>query len=207
MTPREKLKKGINELGLSVNQDQEEVLFQYLKLLEKWNKRFNLTAVRDFNEMVPLHMLDSLSIARFINTKRLLDVGSGAGLPGIPLAIYFPDIKVTLLDSNGKKVRFCRQAILELGLKNVEAVQTRIESFQDANSFGQVTSRAFTSLDKMVKLLQKQLSAKSELLAMKGTVPVDEIELLQKTGYRVDIHTLIVPFVNARRHLIKIQGF
>ncbi|NNJ91457.1 MAG: 16S rRNA (guanine(527)-N(7))-methyltransferase RsmG [Gammaproteobacteria bacterium] len=204
MTPREKLHKGILELGLAVNEQQEGALFQYLQLLEKWNQKFNLTAVRDINEMVSLHLLDSLSIAPFINTRTLLDVGSGAGLPGIPLAICFPDIQVTLLDSNGKKVRFCRQAIMELDLKNAQAVQARIESLEADNSFGQITSRAFTGLDNMVKLLEKQLSDKTQLLAMKGALPGDEIEFLQKSGYQVDTQTLNVPFVHAERHLLKI---
>ena len=205
MTPREKLHKGILKLGLAVNEQQEDSFFQYLQLLEKWNKKFNLTAVRDINEMVSLHLLDSLSIAPFINTKALLDVGSGAGLPGIPLAICFPGMQVTLLDSNGKKVRFCRQAIMELGLKNVQAVQARIESMEADNSFGQITSRAFTGLNNMVKLLDKQFSDKTELLAMKGVIPGDEIELLQKGGYQVETQTLKVPFVNAERHLLKIR--
>ena len=204
MTPREKLHRGIHTLGLAVNNEQESTLFQYLQLLEKWNKKFNLTAVRDIDEMVSLHMLDSLSIAPFIKAKHLLDVGSGAGLPGIPLAICFPDMEVTLVDSNGKKVRFCRQAAMELGLKNVHATQERIESFQIEHNFEQVTSRAFTSLDKMVKLLDKQLIANTELLAMKGMSPKEEIELLQNSGYQVKIESLDVPFVDAQRHLIRI---
>jgi 16S rRNA (guanine527-N7)-methyltransferase len=204
VTPKEKLHKGIDELGLSISVDQEFALFQYLQLLDKWNKKFNLTAVRDIKEMVSLHLLDSLSIAPFIKAKNLLDVGTGAGLPGIPLAICFPKMQVSLLDSNGKKVRFCRQAILELGLKNAFAFQERIESFQSNKQFEQITSRAFSSLDNMVKLLDPLFSTHTELLAMKGILPRDEISLLENSGYRISTEMLEVPFVHAERHLIKI---
>lgn len=205
MTPQEKLHQGITDLQLSISEEQELALYKYLLLLEKWNKKFNLTAVRDIDEMVSLHLLDSLSIAPYITGKSLLDVGTGAGIPGIPLAICFPQMRVTLLDSNGKKIRFCRQAILELGLENCEAVQSRVEAFAPDRDYAQITSRAFTSLNNMVKLLKKQLSGKTELLAMKGTIPRNEVELLQNSGYQVDTHTLRVPFVNAERHLLNIR--
>jgi len=204
VTAREKLHEGINELGLAVNEQQENALFQYLQLLEKWNKRFNLTAVRDLNEMVSLHLLDSLSIVPFIKAGRLLDVGTGAGLPGIPLAICFPDIQFTLLDSNGKKIRFCRQAIMELGLKNIQAVQARIESY-DGEEFDQITTRAFTGLDNMVGWLQHLISNKTQLLAMKGTLPEEEIRQLINSGFLVETFKLQVPFITAERHLVKIM--
>ena len=204
MTPREKLHKGIIELGLSVSQEQEAVLFEYLQLLEKWNKKFNLTAVRDINEMVSVHLLDSLSIVPFIKAGRLLDVGTGAGLPGIPLAICFPDTQFTLLDSNGKKIRFCRQAIMELGLKNVKAVQARIESF-DNEAFDQITTRAFTDLENMVAWLNHLLSKKTQLLAMKGALPENEIGQLSDAGFQVETNKLQVPFVTGERHLLKIM--
>jgi len=204
VTPREKLHKGIIELGLSVSQEQEAVLFEYLQLLEKWNKKFNLTAVRDINEMVSVHLLDSLSIVPFIKAGRLLDVGTGAGLPGIPLAICFPDTQFTLLDSNGKKIRFCRQAIMELGLKNVKAVQARIESF-DNEAFDQITTRAFTGLENMVAWLSHLLSKKTQLLAMKGALPENEIGQLSDAGFQVETNKLQVPFVTGERHLLKIM--
>jgi len=204
VTPREKLHKGIIELGLSVSQEQEAVLFEYLQLLEKWNKKFNLTAVRDINEMVSVHLLDSLSIVPFIKAGRLLDVGTGAGLPGIPLAICFPDTQFTLLDSNGKKIRFCRQAIMELGLKNVNAVQARIESF-DNEAFDQITTRAFTDLENMVAWLNHLLSKKTQLLAMKGALPENEIGQLSDAGFQVETNKLQVPFVTGERHLLKIM--
>ena len=204
MTPREKLHNGIIELGLSVSQEQEAVLFEYLQLLEKWNKKFNLTAVRDINEMVSVHLLDSLSIVPFIKAGRLLDVGTGAGLPGIPLAICFPDTQFTLLDSNGKKIRFCRQAVMELGLKNVKAVQARIESF-DNEVFDQITTRAFASLENMVDWLNHLLSKKTQLLAMKGALPDNEIGQLSDAGFQVETIKLQVPFVTGERHLLKIM--
>jgi 16S rRNA (guanine527-N7)-methyltransferase len=204
VTPQEKLHSGISDLGLSITDDQESSLFQYLQLLDKWNRKFNLTAVRDIREMVSLHLLDSLSIAPFIDAQNLLDVGTGPGLPGIPLAICFPEMQVSLLDSNGKKIRFCRQAIMELGLKNACAFQERIETFESQGQFQQITTRAFTSLDNMVKLLAPLISVDTELLAMKGTLPHEEISVLEKSDYRIKTELLDVPFVHAERHLIKV---
>ena len=209
MTPEEKLHQGIIDLDLKISPDQETALFDYLLLLEKWNKKFNLTAVRDINEMVSLHLLDSLSIVPYISASSLLDVGTGAGLPGIPLAICFPDMQVTLVDSNGKKIRFCRQAIVELGLSNVQAIQARVETLDseefNPHKINQVTSRAFTSLNNMVAWLDHLLSDETELLAMKGTLPQEEIQQLNESGFLTEAINLDVPQVEGERHLVKIR--
>ena len=180
-------------------------MLAYLQLLEKWNQHFNLTSIRDINQMLSLHLLDSLSIAGFIHAETLLDVGTGAGLPGIPLAICYPDMQVTLLDSNGKKIRFCRQAAMELGLTNVVAEQKRIEMLSSDPGFDQITTRAFTALPNMLNLLKSQIQQKTELLAMKGQLPADEIELVRQQGFDVKTVSLKVPFVDAERHLVIIR--
>lgn len=200
------LQKGLLALGQEYSPVQQEKMLAYLQLLEKWNQHFNLTSIRDPDQMLPLHLLDSLSIAGFIHGKTLLDVGTGAGLPGIPLAICYPDIRVTLLDSNGKKIRFCRQAIMELGLTNVTAEQQRIEAISGQVAFDQITTRAFTSLPNMLKLLEPVMQAQTELLAMKGQLPADEIEEIRKQGFEVEIQQLHVPFVEAERHLLIIRN-
>lgn len=201
----EKLRSGIESLELDIHQTQEQTLLRYVQMLEKWNKAFNLTAVRSIDDMVSLHLLDCLAIVPHIQADRLLDVGTGAGLPGIVLAICFPDVQVTLLDGNGKKIRFCRQVAMDLKLDNVIPVHSRIEQFQSENIFKQITSRAFTSLENMVSLLEKHLLPPTQLLAMKGALPSAEITQLLKRGFRVHSTALEVPYVNAERHVLKIS--
>lgn len=203
--PAQLISDGISALGLAVTEQQSSLFCQYLDLLEKWNSKFNLTSIRDKHQMVPLHLLDSLSIVPFIEGDRVLDVGTGAGLPGIPLAIMFPHKNFILLDSNGKKIRFCRQAIFELGLDNVTAEQQRIESYQPDVLPDVITSRAFTSLVQMVKLLQALLGASSRLMAMKGQLPVEEIDQLVSMGFEVKVHALSIPGQNLSRHLVEIS--
>ena len=206
MTILEKLQAGLAELQIRVSDLQLNQFSQYLDLLEKWNKKFNLTAVRDKQDMVTLHLLDSLSIAKFIDSDSLIDVGTGAGLPGIPLAILYPQKSIVLVDSNSKKTRFCQQAILELKLKNVEVRHVRVEELNKENIPSLITSRAFTALDNMILLLEPVLSDKSKLLAMKGQLPKSEIEHLRNHGYHVKVEKLQVPQLNADRHLVIISG-
>lgn len=188
-----------------MDSQQTQQLQSYLQLLQRWNKFYNLTAVRHVAQMQVLHLDDSLSVAPFIRGGSCLDVGSGAGLPGIPLAIVQPERQFTLLDTNGKKTRFMQQAVLELGLKNVTVIQTRVESWQPAALFDAVISRAFASLHDFVTFTGKHLREGGILYAMKGRYPADELTALP-AGWRVSAqHPLHVPGLDAERHLLEIQ--
>ena len=201
----ERLSAGLEKLKLVLTDEQQDLLLDYLELLHKWNQHFNLTAVREIEKMLSVHLFDSLSISRFIKGDTLLDVGTGAGLPGIPLAIVYPDKKVTLLDSNGKKIRFCRQVVMELGLENVNPIQMRIEKMDREVHFATIISRAFSDLDHMLKMIGPLMDNKTQLLAMKGQVPEGELENLIRQGFKVHLEKLEVPEVNGLRHLITIR--
>ncbi|MDI1352455.1 MAG: 16S rRNA (guanine(527)-N(7))-methyltransferase RsmG, partial [bacterium] len=160
-------------------------LFAYLLLLNKWNVAYNLTAVRDLPSMVNKHVLDSLAILSWIKGDTILDVGTGAGLPGIPLAIARPEIHFTLLDSNGKKTRFLNEVKRQLNLKNLEIVQSRVENYQPTQGFDTVISRAFSSLEQMLHWTQHLIANKGRWLAMKGRYPDTELETVTHS-YRVE---------------------
>ena len=145
------LESGLNELGLSIALDKINALMVFLELMEKWNKTYNLTAIRNKEDMAVLHILDSLAVLPYLQGSRVLDIGTGAGLPGIPLAIYQPETNFFLLDSNAKKTRFVQQVVLELGLKNVQVCHFRVEEYHDAEGFNCIVSRAFSSLQEMVE--------------------------------------------------------
>jgi 16S rRNA (guanine527-N7)-methyltransferase len=184
-----------------LSDDKIEQLLGFIKLIEKWNKAYNLTAIRDREAMVRLHILDSLAIVPFIEGKRVIDIGTGAGLPGIPLAIYLPEIEFTLLDSNAKKTRFVQQAILELKLKNVSVCHNRVEHYHPEKSFDTVITRAFASLSDIVDLTAHLLSKDGALLAMKGQAPdVPKLESAKITLIPVN-----VPGITAERCLVRIQ--
>jgi 16S rRNA (guanine527-N7)-methyltransferase len=200
-----RIQNGIVQMGLELPAQSVPQFVQYLELLHKWNKTFNLTAVRTLDDMVSLHLLDSLSIVPFIKGPAILDVGTGAGLPGIPLSIVYPDLQFTLLDSNAKKIRFCRQAINELGLKNIRAEHARIEEIAEKLDVQQVTTRAFTDLPNMAKLMEPLLQRGAEILAMKGHLPADEITRLENSGLTVSHRALDVPWLNAERNLLLIK--
>lgn len=175
---------------------------QFLNLLIKWNQIYNLTAVRDPKQMVTHHLLDSLVILPYLNGKRLLDVGCGAGIPGIPLAIFSPERQFTLLDSNRKKTRFVAQAAIELGLKNVEVISSRVEAYQPADAFDTVVTRAFASVDKILALTARLCTVKGKFLLMKGIVPERELEALP-SDYKIEqVIKLDVPGLLAERHLV-----
>jgi len=197
----EKLDKGFGELGLTTTAQQRDQLLGLLALLHKWNRAYNLTAVRDINEMIPRHLLDSASVAPFVSGPRLLDVGAGPGFPGLVLAILNPDLAVTLVDSNGKKVRFQRQAVMELGINNVTPVQTRVEQFA-AGTFDQVISRAFASLGDFIALTRTLPTSKGQWLAMKGPGVDDELDALPEDVTLQARHLLQVPYDAAERQLL-----
>ena len=193
------LESGVKALNLSLTPVQIEQLLDFIKLIAKWNKAYNLTAVRNNVDMTRLHILDSLAILPHIHGKRVIDIGTGAGLPGIPLAICLPDVDFVLLDSNAKKTRFVQQVILELKLKNVAAVHARVEQYQPEQGFDIVTTRAFASLPDIVSLTSHLLNANGVLLAMKGQIP--EAELRQ---FNATVIPITVPEVEAERCLVRI---
>lgn len=195
------LKKGINKLGLELNDHQIDQLISYLNLLIKWNKAYNLTAVRDPLEMVNRHLIDSLSIVPYIKGKRIIDVGSGPGLPGIPMAICYPELPVTTLDSNGKKTRFQLQVKTELSLENLTVVNDRVENCE-FEPFDQVISRAFASIEDMIKWTHQLCSKEGVFLAMKGLYPEDELSALPDGFELKTCHRLQVPETDGERHLL-----
>ena len=208
------LEQGIRELGLGLPASAQPKLIHYLHLLTKWNKAFNLSGVTAIQEMLPLHLLDSLAVLPHLPVqqndettapKAILDIGSGAGLPGIPLAIACPERRFVLLDSNGKKTRFLFQAKLALGLENIEVVNARVDDYigtREANEFPFVTCRAFASLQDIVTMIAKPLREGSELLAMKGVYPQAEIDALPAGIEATRVVELKVPGVDSQRHLV-----
>jgi len=199
------LRDGLALMNLSLSDSQQQQLLAFLALLNKWNKAYNLTAVRDERVMVSRQLLDSLSIMPFVTTGHLLDVGAGGGLPGIPLAIVFPDKRFTLLDSNGKKTRFLNQCVLELGLTNVEVIHGRAEDCRPEQPFSQISSRAFTALENLVNWCGPLLEENGEFLAMKGQYPDDEVSALP-AGWQVESsQVLTVPGADGERHLLVVR--
>lgn len=199
---RDLLVKQSQQMKLELSDQQLDKLMQYHALLVKWNKAFNLTAVRSPLDMVTRHLTDSLSVLPHINVERLIDVGSGPGLPGIPLAICRPDLPITLLDSNIKKSRFQFQAKAELGLDNVEVIHERVEKFIPEQRFDGVISRAFASLQDMLHWTEHLCSEQGVFLAMKGMYPAEEIEQLpEQIELRQSIR-LDVPDTEGERHLL-----
>jgi len=179
-----------------------EQLYHYLLLLDKWNHTYNLTSVRNIEAMIPLHILDSLSITDYLHGKRIIDVGTGAGLPGIPLAIIHPDKEFVLLDSNGKKTRFLVHVLPQLKLDNVTVVQERVENYHPEQCFDSVVSRAFSSLNDFVHKTQHLCCVDGQFLAMKGQYPQEELGDIAKSFRVVSVQLLIVPGLSAERHLI-----
>ena len=199
---REILVNGIAALHLNATDEQVDQLLDFIKLIEKWNKAYNLTAIRNREEMARLHILDSLAIVPHIEGKRIIDIGTGAGLPGIPLAICLPGVDFMLLDSNAKKTRFVHQVILELKLKNVEVLHSRVEDYHPEQGYDAVLTRAFASLPDIVKLTSHLLSKDGVLLAMKGQNL--DAELAQITAQK-SVIAVSVPCVDVERCLIRIQ--
>lgn len=198
-----RLKAGMAELGLAATADQIETLLDYVELLFRWNATYNLTAVREVGEMIDRHVLDSLAIASFVRGETVADIGSGAGLPGIPLAILEPARSYVLIDSNGKKARFLREAVRVLALPNVRVENARVEDVK--GSFDTVTARAFASVAEMVKLGGHLLARDGILLAMKGLLNKEEI-LEVPPDFAIDSAVpLVVPGTEKARHLVIVR--
>jgi len=198
---RQRLCDGIDQLGLELDEQTINQLLEYLAMLIKWNKAYNLTAVRDPMEMIDRHLLDSLSILPYIREETLIDVGSGPGLPGIPVAICKPDVPVITMDSNGKKTRFQLQVKAQLKLANLTVEHGRVEE-SDVPPAGQVVSRAFASLEDMITWCHTLCREDGIFLAMKGLYPEAELAALPK-GYELkDYHRLQVPGTDGERHLL-----
>jgi 16S rRNA (guanine527-N7)-methyltransferase len=196
------LADGLEKMAITLSSEQQRLLLDYLALLVKWNQAYNLTAIRNPEEMVSRQLLDSLSILKLVKGTRVLDVGTGPGLPGIVLAISLPHTHFTLIDSNGKKTRFVQQAISELKLPNAEVKQLRVEELQVTEGYDTITSRAFAALPKMVELTRHLLAEGGQLLAMKGTVPQEEMDQVKSQGYQVEVEKLQVPDTDGERHAI-----
>lgn len=193
----------LSEMGLTMPAAQQQKALAFLHFLKKWNKAYNLTAIHGIDDMVTQHLLDSLSIAPYLQGQNILDVGTGAGFPGIPLALYYPDKHFTLLDSNGKKTRFLLQAKSEFDFPNVEIVQERVENFQTANCFDAIIFRAVKSIQEMISKTQHLCCKNGQLLAMKAVYPTIE---LQNLSNPFTVQALSVPGLEAERHLIIIEG-
>jgi len=197
---RDLLEQRIELLNFEVSDNQVDLLYRYIKLLAKWNKTYNLTAVRDEREMVTLHLIDSLVISPYIFGAKVLDVGSGGGLPGVPMAIMHPEQRWTLVDTAGKKARFLNQVKIELGLENLEAIHSRVEQLE--GQYDAITSRAFSTIALMHNLTSHLLDPNGNYFAMKGKYPEDEILEVDKQLKVVENRVLEVPGLDAERHLI-----
>ncbi len=201
------LKQGSQKLGLDLSEEALNLLLKYQDALVLWNKAYNLTAIRDPKEMLVKHLLDSLSILKDLPKGRLLDIGTGGGMPGMIIALCQPERQCVLLDSNGKKIRFLKQFIADLKLTNVIAVQTRVEnedSIHDLGQFDVITSRAFASLTDFINASKPYMHQDSIIASMKGLVPHDEVEAFENE-FSCDIIALKVPRLDEQRHLLLLK--
>ena len=198
MTPIIKIQKALDELEIKVTDKQINLWIEYLQLLEKWNKIYNMTSIKKFDDMLEKHLFDSLSVARFIKGDSTVDVGTGGGLPGVVLAILYPEHKFTLVDSIGKKISFLKNAKRTLKLYNVEPVNIRIEQFE--SNFDNIISRAFSAADKFYDLCKHFLTDNNQMLAMKG--PDLEEANFAKLPLEIETHKITVPFLKAKRNLV-----
>lgn len=206
MSPQARLQAGLQALQLPLSADTQGRLLQFVQLLIKWNRVYNLTSVRKPDDIIARHILDSLVVVPHLDARRVLDVGTGAGLPGIPLSLACPDTEFVLLDSNNKKIRFVRQAIADLGLDNVTVEQTRVEDYRPEQAFDVVISRAYSSLGEMHAQVGRLLVPGGRLLAMKGVYPLAEMDALKGAAVQVEIVPLQVPGLDAERNLVILKA-
>lgn len=202
MPLEERLTQGATTMGLALEPGCIQQLVAYLRLLEKWTRTHNLTAVRDPQEMVSRHLLDSLAVLPHLRGPEVIDIGTGAGLPGIPLACARPDLRFTLLDSNRKKLAFVRQAVHALSLRNVAVVAGRVEDFRGAQPFATLISRAFASIPDMLAACGHLAGPESRILAMKGVLPREELARMPPSFQVTDVIALEIPGLGAERHLV-----
>ena len=201
-----RLQDGLDALGIGHDADQVQRLTDYLALLQKWNRAYNLTAITDPQRMVAYHLLDSLAIVDAIpSAGNCLDVGTGAGLPGIPLAIMLPDSAWTLLDSNGKKTRFVQQAIAHCRLSNVKVVQSRVQDYHADSNFDAIVSRAYASLADFVASVEHLAGAETRLISMKTELADSELEQMKTLPYQLHIAPLRVPGIAEKRSLATLE--
>lgn len=205
MSLAQALDDGLAALRLPLPAEAQAKLLEYLALIDKWNRVYNLTAVREREKMLSHHVLDSLAVAPHLTGTTLLDVGSGAGLPGIPLALARPEASVTLLEANHKKATFLKQAAIELDLANVEVVNARVEAWETARRHDVVISRAFSDLAEYVGLAGRHCAEGGVLAAMKGVHPYEELAQLRPPYRASAVIPLNVPGLNAERHLVLVE--
>ncbi|MFT6193190.1 MAG: 16S rRNA (guanine527-N7)-methyltransferase [Cognaticolwellia sp.] len=205
MTLSDQLIALIKETSLEVSTEQISLLIQYVELLNKWNKAYNLTSVRDPKNMIIKHIMDSLMVGPHLKGQSFIDVGTGPGLPGIPLAILYPERNFVLLDSLGKRVTFLRQVVFQLKLNNVIPVKSRVEQYHPKQPFDGVLSRAFSSLNDMVTWCEHLVSVEQgRFLALKGIYPSDEIAALSSNITVANSYAIAVPQLDGERHLIEL---
>ena len=205
MTLQNKLTKLIKQTNLDVSEQQISTLIAYVELLNKWNKAYNLTSIRNPDDMLIKHIMDSLMVGPLLTGENFIDVGTGPGLPGIPLAILYPERNFVLLDSLGKRITFLRQVVFGLKLANVTPVKSRVEQYNSDIAFDGVLSRAFSSLQDMITWCDHLVTKeKGKFLALKGVYPSDEIAVLPAHINLLKSHVIVVPELAAERHLIEL---
>ena len=200
------LNSGVQQLGISLSKSQMQQLLQFVELLQKWNKTYNLTAIEDPQDIINKHIVDSLSITSYLVGNNIIDVGSGAGLPGIPLAIMCPEKQFVLLDSNVKKTRFIQQASIELRLKNIQVVHQRVEQYLPSQIFQTLVSRAFSSSNKLLdrcELILKSLDQTGRIIFMLGKQK--QLETLPKSYNVLEIQSVKIPQLEAQRHIAIVE--
>ncbi|MGM7448984.1 UNVERIFIED_ORG: 16S rRNA m(7)G-527 methyltransferase [Idiomarina abyssalis] len=202
---KEQLKGLLDQAQINLSEAQIEQQLALVGLLDKWNKAYNLTSVRNPKDMLTRHIMDSLAVRKYLHGQRFIDVGTGPGLPGLPLAIAEPDNEFVLLDSLGKRIRFIRQVCHELKLTNVTAVQARVEDYQDEKQFDGVISRAFASLNDMLSWCEHLPAENGRFYALKGLYPQDELEQLPEQYKIESIEQINVPGIDASRHIVIIS--
>jgi 16S rRNA (guanine527-N7)-methyltransferase len=205
MDLEQRLSEGLAQLGVPADTALTSAMVRYLALLQNWNRAYNLTSVTELDDMAVRHILDSVTARPYLSGGAILDAGTGAGLPGIPLAMLDPGWQFTLLDSVGKKMRFLHQAVAELGLPNISLAQARLESWQTADRFDTVICRAVTTLGDFAALCGRFLAPAGRLVAMKGRHPAAEIAAVALPWRVTGVHRVTVPGLDAERHIVVLE--